>query len=200
MSKSKGDFLTVSLIESKGYNPLSYRFFCLQSHYRKPLVFTYQSLDQAQATYEKLLRRIAGLKDEGEVDTAFVAQCKKEFLDVVGSDLNTALGITNVYNILKANVNDKSKLEALKEIDYVLSHNLIEGAKAYKTQQNQASEGQAQDIDPELKSKIEALIEERASAKREKNFARADEIRAELSQMGVTIKDTREGTTYTVNQ
>jgi cysteinyl-tRNA synthetase len=151
MSKSKGDFLTVSLIESKGYNPLSYRFFCLQSHYRKPLVFTYQALDQAQATYEKLLRRIASLKDEGEVDTAFVEDSKKQFIDVVGSDLNTALGITNIYNILKARVNDKSKLEALKEIDYVLSLSLIEGAKSFKQQSPEENQGATADIDPELK-------------------------------------------------
>ncbi len=199
MSKSKGDFLTVSLIESKGYNPLAYRFFCLQSHYRKPLVFSYPALDQAQATYEKLLRRIASLKDEGEVDSSFVSEAKKQFIDVVGSDLNTALGITNIYNILKAKTNDKSKLEALKEIDYVLSLNLIEGAKAFKAQAPEVQQSEQADIDPELKAKIESLIEQRANAKREKNFARADEIRAQLTEMGVTIKDTREGTTYTLN-
>ena len=200
MSKSKGDFLTVSLIESKGYNPIAYRFFCLQSHYRKPLVFSYPALDQAQATYEKLLRRIASLKDEGEIDTAFVEESKKQFIQVVGSDLNTALGITTIYNILKAKVSDKSKLEAINQIDYVLSLNLVEGAKAFSQQAPKEAENPQADIDPELKSKIEALIEERANAKKEKNFARADEIRAQLTEMGVTIKDTREGTTYTVNQ
>lgn len=200
MSKSKGDFLTVSLIESKGYNPLAYRFFCLQSHYRKPLVFSYPALDQAQATYEKLLRRIASLKDEGEADMSFVNEARAQFIDSVGSDLNTALGITSIYNILKAKTSDKSKLEALKEIDKVLSLDLIEGAKALAPQKADESASQGADIDPELKAKIEALIEERASAKKEKNFARADEIRAQLTEMGVTIKDTREGTTYTVNQ
>ncbi|MBQ8839951.1 MAG: cysteine--tRNA ligase [Clostridia bacterium] len=200
MSKSKGDFLTVSLIESKGYNPLAYRFFCLQSHYRKPLVFSYPALDQAQATYEKLLRRIASLKDEGEADMSFVNEARAQFIDSVGSDLNTALGITSIYNILKAKTSDKSKLETLKEIDKVLSLDLIEGAKALAPQKADESASQGADIDPELKAKIEALIEERASAKKEKNFARADEIRAQLTEMGVTIKDTREGTTYTVNQ
>ncbi|MBQ8840966.1 MAG: hypothetical protein IJ004_06580, partial [Clostridia bacterium] len=95
---------------------------------------------------------------------------------------------------------DKSKLETLKEIDKVLSLDLIEGAKALAPQKADESASQGADIDPELKAKIEALIEERASAKKEKNFARADEIRAQLTEMGVTIKDTREGTTYTVNQ
>ncbi len=201
MSKSKGDFLTVSLIESKGYNPLVYRFFCLQSHYRKPLVFSYEALDQASGAYNKLVRRIAGLKNGGEVDAEFVKQAKATFIDKVGNDMNTALGITCIYDILKANTGDASKLAAIAEIDgAVLCVGLIDAANAMNAQ-SQASaqtESASADIDPELKAKIEGLIAERAAAKKEKNFARADEIRAELSQMGVTIKDTREGTTYTV--
>ena len=201
MSKSKGDFLTVSLIESKGYNPLVYRFFCLQSHYRKPLVFSYEALDQATATYNKLVRRIAGLNKGGEVDEAFVKSAKDSFIEKVGNDMNTALGITCIYDILKASTTDASKLKAIEEIDNaVLCVGLIEAAKAMsqqaeaKTEENNA----VADIDPELKAKIEGLIAERAAAKKEKNFARADEIRLELSSMGVTIKDTREGTTYTI--
>ena len=201
MSKSKGDFLTVSLIESKGYNPLVYRFFCLQSHYRKPLVFSYEALDQATGAYNKLVRRIAGLKNGGEVDSEFVKQAKATFIDKVGNDMNTALGITCIYDILKANTGDASKLAAIAEIDgAVLCVGLIDAANAMNAQ-SQASaqtESVSADIDPELKAKIEGLIAERAAAKKEKNFARADEIRAELSQMGATIKDTREGTTYTV--
>ncbi len=201
MSKSKGDFLTVSLIESKGYNPLVYRFFCLQSHYRKPLVFSYEALDQASGAYNKLVRRIAGLKNGGEIDSEFVKQAKATFIDKVGNDMNTALGITCIYDILKANTTDASKLAAIAEIDgAVLCVGLIDAANAMNAQ-SQASaqtESASAEIDPELKSKIEGLIAERAAAKKEKNFARADEIRAELSQMGVTIKDTREGTTYTI--
>jgi len=202
MSKSKGDFLTVSLIESKGYNPLVYRFFCLQSHYRKPLVFSYEALDQASATYMKLVRKIAGLKNGGEVDAEFVKGAKQSFIDKVGNDMNTALGITCIYDILKANTTDASKLKAIEEIDNaVLCVGLIDSAKALVSQaaeSTQANDAGA-DIDPSLKAKIEGLIAERASAKKEKNFARADEIRGELADMGVTIKDTREGTTYTID-
>ncbi len=188
MSKSKGEFLTVSLLESKGYNPLAYRFFCLQSHYRKPLTFSYQALDQATATYNKLLKRIDALNPNTEIDSAFVANAKAKFIETVGSDLNTALGITFIYDILKAETTDASKLEALKDIDKVLSINLV---------REKASEPLAEKTDFELQ--IEALIEERKQAKKDKNFARADEIRAQLADMGVTIKDTREGTTYTIN-
>ena len=201
MSKSKGDFLTVSLIESKGYNPLVYRFFCLQSHYRKPLVFSYEALDQASGAYQKLVRRIAGLKNGGEVDPEFVKQAKATFIEKVGNDMNTALGITCIYDILKANTGDASKLAAISEIDAgVLCVGLIDAARAMNesAQAGAQTESAGADIDPELKAKIEGLIAERANAKKEKNFARADEIRAELSSMGVTIKDTREGTTYTM--
>lgn len=197
MSKSKGDFLTVSLIESKGYDPIAYRFFCLQSHYRKPLVFSYEALDQATATLNKLLRRIASLKNEGEVDMEYVKSVKAKFIESVGSDLNTALGITCIYEILKSQASDKSKLLAIDEVDKVLTCDLIKKAQALSTQKADNNES-VSDINPELKAKIEALISERANAKKEKNFARADEIRQILADMGVTIKDTREGTTYTL--
>lgn len=201
MSKSKGDFLTVSLIESKGYDPLAYRFFCLQSHYRKPLVFSYEALDQATQTYNKLIRRIAGLKKDGEVDTAFVEDIKNTFIEKVGTDMNTALGITCIYDILKSNTNDISKLEAIKSIDYVLSVGLIDRAQKLnaKASEENKENSENDNIDPALKSKIEELIEKRKEAKKAKDFALADAIRAELSEMGVTIKDTREGTTYTLN-
>ncbi len=200
MSKSKGDFLTVSLIESKGYDPLAYRFFCLQSHYRKPLVFSYEALDQATQTYNKLVRRIASLKKDGEVDTAFVEGIKNTFIEKVGTDMNTALGITCIYDILKASANDISKLEAIKSIDYVLSVGLIDRAEKLNAKASEEkTENSANDnIDPALKAKIEELIEKRKEAKKAKDFALADAIRAELSDMGVTIKDTREGTTYTL--
>ncbi|MBO5287471.1 MAG: cysteine--tRNA ligase [Clostridia bacterium] len=202
MSKSKGDFLTVSLIESKGYNPLVYRFFCLQSHYRKPLVFSYPALDQAQATYQKLVKRIASLKNEGEADSSFVKEMKEAFINKVGNDLNTALGITCVYDILKAQASDKSKLEAICEIDKVLGVGLIESSLKLKAEENEVRKDESApvlNIDPELKAKIEGLIQERAEAKRAKNFQRADEIRDRLKEMGVTIVDSRQGTTYTLD-
>ena len=188
MSKSKGEFLTVSLLESKGYNPLAYRFFCLQSHYRKPLTFSYEALDQATATYNKLLKRIDALNPNTEVDNAFVESAKAKFIDTVGNDLNTALGITCIYDVLKADTTDASKLAVLKSFDEVLSINLV-----------REKDEEAPKEKTEFELQIEALIEERKQAKKDKNFARADEIRQTLADMGVTIKDTREGTVYTID-
>ena len=190
MSKSKGEFLTVSLLESKGYNPVAYRFFCLQSHYRKPLVFSYEALDQASATYNKLLRKIAGLKREGEADMEFVKANKERFLKAIGNDMNTALGITNIYDILKAQVNDATKLEALRDIDAVLSLDLVKDEETAEAPVTEKSD---------FEREIEALIVERAEAKRAKNYARADEIRNDLKAKGVTLIDTPQGTTYTID-
>ena len=190
MSKSKGEFLTVSLLESKGYDPLVYRFFCLQSHYRKPLVFSYEALDQASATFNKLLGRIARLSRDGEVDCDFVKANRERFLGAIGNDLNTALAVTNIYDILKANTNDATKLACLADIDSVLSLNLVRDTE-------EKAEGVAEKTALELE--IEALIAERAEAKKSRNFARADQIRDELKARGITLIDTREGTTYTID-
>ena len=189
MSKSKGEFLTVSLLESKGYNPIAYRFFCLQSHYRKPLVFSYEALDQASATYNKLLRKIANLSRDGEADMEFVKSNRERFIKAISSDMNTALAITNIYDILKAKVSDATKIEALKDIDRVLSLDLVQEVEQADAPVVEKSA---------LELEIEALIAERAEAKKAKNYARADEIRNDLKARGITLIDTPQGTTYTI--
>ena len=121
MSKSKGEFLTVSLLEEKGYDPLVYRFFCLQSHYRKGLVFSWENLDNAQGAYQKLIKRIAALKEGGEADQAVVQEYREKFLQQVGNDLNTSMAVTLLYDALKAKTDDATKLAILGDFDQVLS-------------------------------------------------------------------------------
>ena len=184
MSKSKGDFLTVSLLESKGYNPLVYRMFCLQSHYRKPLEFSYEVMDNVKSAYEKLLKKIAGLSKEGEVDEAVYAEYRRKFEDALCNDLNTSMAITVLYDLLKADCNDVTKRKLAASFDEVLSLGLLDGEKA---------EEEADDVDAELVSYIEAKIAERKEAKKAKDFAKADAIREELLQKGIVLEDTREG-------
>ena len=124
MSKSKGDFLTVSLLETKGYDPLVYRLFCLQSHYRKPLEFSYEVLDNVVAAYQKLLNRIKNLKPEGEADAAKVAEYHDKFVEAVGNDLNTSSGLTVLYDMLKDDISDATKLALADDFDRVLSLDL----------------------------------------------------------------------------
>ena len=187
MSKSKGEFLTVSLLESKGYDPIAYRFFCLQSHYRKPLVFSYEALEQATGTYKKLKKRVQELATDGVVDTAAVEEYKAKFVEAVGNDMNTSMGITLVYDVLKSDLNGVTKRAIVESFDYVLGFDLLK-----------EDEKETTGADAELEAFVLAKIEERAAAKKEKNFARADEIRAELLEKGVEIKDTREGVVWSL--
>ncbi len=182
MSKSKGEFLTVSLLEEKGYDPLAYRFFCLQSHYRKPLVFSYEALDQASGTFKKLKKRIADLDTNGAVDEAAVKEYKAKFVEAVGNDVNTSMGITLVYDVLKAELNGATKRAIIESYDYVLSLDLL---KAEAAEEN--------GVDAELEAYVLGKIEERKAAKKEKNFALADAIRNELLEKGIVLEDTREG-------
>ena len=183
MSKSKGEFLTVSLIESKGYDPLAYRLFCLQSHYRKPLVFSYDALDQAAGTYKKLKKRIANLEKDGVVDTNAVAEYKAKFVEAVGNDVNTSMGITLLYDVLKSELNGATKRAIIESYDYVLSLDLLKQETAEETN----------GVDAELEAYVLAKIEERKAAKKAKDFALADAIRNELLEQGIVLKDTREG-------
>ena len=190
MSKSKGEFLTVSLLEEKGYDPMAYRFFCLQSHYRKPLTFSYSGLDNAVAAYTKLKKKILNLDPAGEVDKEVFDAYRAKFSEAVGNDMNTAQGMTVLYDVLKAQVNGATKLAILDELDKVLSINL--------TARPVEEEAPVEEVEKdEFTLYVEAMIAERAAAKKAKDYARADAIRAELKEKGVTLIDTPKGTTFT---
>ena len=198
MSKSKGEFLTVSLLESKGYDPLAYRLFCLQSHYRKNLVFSYENLDNAVVTYGKMVQKIAALKpnDAEELDQAAFDALKQKFLAALGNDLNTSLAITAVYDVLKYKTNDRTKLAVLADFDTVLGLDLI--AKADKKRKELAAAPKAGSFtiiseSGEADPAVEALIQARQDAKKAKNFAEADRIRDELKAQGVEITDVAGG-------
>ena len=197
MSKSKGEFLTVSLLESKGYDPLVYRFFCLQSHYRKSLVFSYENLDNAAIAYNKLVARIAALMngDKGEVDSAAFDSLKAGFVSALDNDLNTSLAVTALYDVLKADTTPATKLALISDFDTVLCVGLIAAAERLAL----SEQSSAPAVDSELVDYINDMIAQRAAAKKEKNFARADEIRAELLAKGITLIDTREGTKFEIN-
>lgn len=184
MSKSKGDFLTVSLLESKGYDPIVYRMFCLQSHYRKPLTFSYESLDNCVKAYDKLKKRIAALAKDGEPETEQANALIQQFRDAMDNDLNTSLGLTVVYDVLKADAGDATKRYVLGELDRVLSLNLLaEKEEAPKETQPKDEE-------------IEALIQQRTEARKNKDWATADAIRDKLSAMKVVVADTKDGISW----
>ena len=200
MSKSKGEFLTVSLLEEKGYDPLSYRFFCLQSHYRKALVFSWENLDNAAAAYGKLIAKIAALKPEdGTVDEAALKEYKDKFLQQLGNDLNTSMGVTALYDALKAKTNDATKLAILDSYDQVLSLSLLEKAVAMREANAKAQTAKAEGgytVTGEGDPAIDALVMQRYEAKKAKNFAEADRIRDELKAQDIEIVDTKDGASW----
>lgn len=185
MSKSKGEFLTVDLIKSKGYSPLDYKFFCLNSHYRNSLVFSYESLDGAKNAFNKLKSRIASILEDGEIDNDVVKLYIDKFSDAFKNDINTSLMITVLYDVLKDNeINGSTKRFIINEFDKVLSLDLLKE--------------DVKEVDSSLEEEILAKIEERKEAKKNKDFATADAIRDELLVKGIKLIDTREGTTYEI--
>lgn len=198
MSKSSGEFLTVSLLEQKGYDPLAYRLFCLQSHYRKSLVFTWENLDNAQVVYNKLIAKIAALKpNDGEYDASAAEALKNRFTAALDNDLNTSLAVTAVYDVLKYSTNDATKLAVIADFDKVLSLGLIEKADKkrdeLKKQSVAAGEFTVISESGEENAEIEAQIKARQEAKKAKNFAEADRIRDELKAAGIEITDIPHG-------
>ncbi len=182
MSKSKGEFLSVSLLKEKGYDPLSFRFMCLNSHYRKQLVFSYSALNQAEATYKKLRNKIASIEDIGELDEGEFSNYNDTFIKNIDNDLNTANALSVLYELLKDDqVNGHTKLELIKKFDKVFALNLIK-------------EKSVASNDEEIKS----LIEKRDEAKKNKDYELADSIRSELLARGIELIDTREGTKYKI--
>ena len=183
MSKSNGDILTIKTLEDEGYDPLAFRFMCLNSHYRKQLTFTYDSLKQAENTLNKLRNRISSLDKSGEFEQNKYDEYNVKFKETLGNDLNTANALTILYDLLKDNsVNGNTKLKLIKDFDKVFDVNLIHDDV----------------IDTELINYIETKIAERNEAKANKNYEVADKIRDELKSHGIEIKDTTEGTKYQI--
>ena len=205
MSKSSGEFLTVSLLEEKGYDPLAYRFFCLQSHYRKTLVFTWENLGNAQGAYQKLIRRIAALNpDENAApDETMVEQYRERFIQQVGNDLNTSLGVTALYDALRANADDVTKLAILNSFDNVLGLSLLDKAAKLREDNQRAavttgSDGYTVtgDLSDPRAAEIEILARKRYEAKKAGHFADADQIREQLRDKGIALTDVPGGVVW----
>ena len=184
MSKSSGDFLTISLLEDKGYDPMVYRLFCLQSHYRKPLTFNYEILKNSETTYKKLKERISALNKNGMLNTEAYTTYKRLFIDSIGNDINTSSALTILYDLLKdPEVNDYTKYILVKEFDSVFSLDLV-------------TEKNASVLNADFEKYIQEKITERNLARKNKSFDRADEIRLELLNCGIQLYDTKTGTEW----
>jgi cysteinyl-tRNA synthetase len=182
MSKSSGEFLTVDNLIKHGYNPLSYRYMVLSSHYQKPLMFSYENLDIAENAYLKLKSRVLKLNKAEDTISDGYEEFKNKFKEVMDNNLNTSLALTTIYDVLKSDMNDYTKLKLINEFDTVLSLDL-----------SKEENKELENID-----EIEKLINDRNIAKANKDYQKADEIRNNLLSMGIVLKDTREGTIYEI--
>ena len=177
MSKSKGAILTVTKLKEEGYDPLGFRFMCLNSHYRKQLVFSYDNLKQAEDTLNKLRERINNIVDDNNYNEDDFNKYNDLFKESLSNDLNTSNALTVLYDVLKSDISNNTKLELVKSFDKVLSLDLIKKVEVSK----------------ELEDKVNELLELRNKYKSEKNYEKADEVRKEIEDLGASIKDTREG-------
>lgn len=198
MSKSKGEFLTLTKLEQMGYSPLVYKFFCLQSHYRKQLVFSEEALNSSKTAYEKLIKRIQRLEaDNIPVNDEKFKEFKNKFNEALGNDLNTSFAITVLFDVLKSEISVNTKIDLIKDFEQVLNLGLTEALE-----RDTSIVDDCDNIlhDVQFKSLIEQMIEERKNAKLQKDFARADLIREQLLSKGVELVDTKEGTMYKINK
>ncbi len=189
MSKSAGEFVNMDLLIKRGYDPLAYRYYCLGSHYRKQLPFSFEHMDQAEAAYKKLRQKTSEIAKEAggscmEVSGSGAAYLER-FYDSLAKDLNTANALTELYALLKSDVDVIEKCFVLKKMDEVLSLDLLKPFEETG-------------VDDALKEKVEMLIAKRAEAKAAKDYAQADAIRDEIQAMGVVLKDSKEGTTWSL--
>lgn len=185
MSKSNGDALIVDTLIKKGYHPLSYRYMVLSSHYQKPLLFSYDNLDGAENAYLKLKAKVLKLNKEEMPLSEDYSKYQEQFKNAMDNNLNTSLALTAVYDVLKSTMNDYTKLKLIKEFDEVLSLDLTK-----------------EEVIETLLSEdeIQEFIAKRNEAKKNKNFALADQIRNDLLEKGIILKDTREGTVFEIKK
>lgn len=182
MSKSKGDTIRIKTLMEMGFNPLSYRYFILNTYYHKQVSFSIDNLKQSEIAYTKLLNKVSIIKEDGEIQKEVFDKYDLQFKNCLNEDLNTSNAITLLYELIKDDkVNGNTKLLLIKSWDKVLSLNLIQKKEQHK-----------------LHKEIMKKIEERNQAKLDRNYKLADNIREELLNMGIELMDTKEGTTYKV--
>jgi len=182
MAKSAGNFLTLAALQEQGFSPQDYRYFCLGAHYRSPLQFSFEALGAAKSARKNLVEGIARLMDDAQAEAASAtgaAAALSSFRENLAADLNVPRALADLWGLLRAEGGSaQDRLAGALEMDRVLGLGL-----------DRVEPVREAPLGPEL----EALIAERTEARKRKDFARADAIRAELARRGVTLEDTPGG-------
>lgn len=176
MAKSDGTAYSLAEVKEKGFDPLSVRFLFLQAHYRSKQNFTWEALEAAQKGLENLRRQISSLGGKvGKVDEKY----KKEFEEKINDDFNTPQALAVLSEVLKSNISDENKLATALNFDQVFGLGLEKAMH---------SETKAK-----IPAEIQKILDERNDARMAKNWAKADEIRERLLDLGYEVKDTARG-------
>jgi cysteinyl-tRNA synthetase len=185
MSKSNGEFLTLSVLEDKGYDPMDYRYFCLGGHYRSQLKFSFPSLDSAREARLGIVSRISDLLSSGAklvpIQSEAGKAAQKEFADHITNDLNSPRALADLWGVLK---NDTLSVD--ERYSLAMDFNKVFGLELDKVTKRQ------EDAPVEDKDAL-ALLAARTEAKKAKDWGKADAIRAQLDEMGYEVKDTSQG-------
>lgn len=193
MSKSNGDFLTLTKLEEMGYSPMVYKFFCMQSHYRKQLIFSEESLESSRLAYLKLMKRISRIKSDGlGVDENKFSEYKNKFNSALSNDLNTSCAITVLMDVIKSEISNDTKIALIKDFDCVFN---LDFSRVLENNKHIESNN-GNKLSKDLIEYIENKISKRTEAKKQKDYKSADEIRNELLKLGIELIDTKEGTNY----
>lgn len=175
MSKSSGEILRLKDLEEKGYSGLVFRYLCLSTHYRKPLIFSFENLDSAKNSIEGLRNIISGLKNEEEVNKKYL----KSFEDTVNDDLNMPKALQVLWKFVR-DEKAKGKLKTIKRMDKVFGLDLVKEKTEYK-----------------IPKKVLSLVKEREKAREKKDWKKADLLRSEIHKKGYLVDDTEHGTKIT---
>jgi len=189
MSKSVGEFLTLSVLNQEGIPSLAYRYFCLLGHYRKQLNYSLEAIENAKSAYERLLRQVRNIPDDSTpfVHLETMQEAKRLFNESLSDDLNTANALSVLYSVLNdKELSDSEKRNLIADFDSVLSLGLSEADEERK---KPLLIGEQEILD---------LIRERIEARKNKNYQRADEIRRYLSCKHVVLTDKADGTEWYV--
>ncbi|MBL7086218.1 MAG: cysteine--tRNA ligase [Candidatus Cloacimonetes bacterium] len=192
MSKSRNEFLTLDVLNEKGYSPMMYRYFCLGAHYRQPLTFSYEALNTAKSTYNRLVNKVIEIKsniEHSKQNIEFIKSVKIEFLSKINNDLNMPEALAVLWKTLRTDeIGNKEKYGLILEFDKVFGLDLDKVEKLY-------IEEAKQKVDVKL---VERLVKERDEARNRKEWAKSDKIRMRLVEMGIEVRDSRKGTTWKI--
>lgn len=186
MSKSNGEFLGLQALRNRGYDPMAYRYLILLGHYQTQLAFSWDAMDAAAAGYKNIVRRVADLmtaSDKGDVDKNLYAAWHEKILAPVSDNMKTAESLVQIQEMSRdASVNPATKIALFEFVDRLLGLQFINRARKLSELESVPAPQEIQD-----------LAAQRAAAKAARDWARADEIRAQIDAAGWTVVDTKDG-------